>query len=250
MIFAPGLVMRDLQPELMDQPELDAERHVEALDALARVNAISNSAGILWPPIRELCRKLCQDRPGVQISILDVASGGGDVTVDLWKRAQRAGFNVRVEGWDISPRAIEYAETRARTEGAEVAFTRRDVLGAPWQSSFDVVYSSLFLHHLDQAQAVELLRRKAEAAKELVLVNDLVRCTRGYMLAWLGSRLLTRSPVAQVDGPRSVAGAFRIPEARQLAERAGLSGAQVVGRWPCRYLLSWQKTPAAGACGG
>jgi hypothetical protein len=112
---------------------------------------------------------------------------------------------------------------------------------------------SLFLHHLDEPQAVELLRRMSESARHLVLVNDLIRGRLGYALAWLGTRLLTRSRVVHVDGPLSVEGAFTRAEALELAERAGLHGATIVRRWPCRFLLTWQRdlsqSPPAAAGG-
>ena len=79
------------------------------------------------------------------------------------------------------------------------------------------------------------------AARRAVLINDLARSTAGLMLAHVATRLLTRSPVVHVDGPRSVEGAFTAEEARQLAERAGLHGSTVGRRWPFRYLLMWRR---------
>jgi hypothetical protein len=52
---------------------------------------------------------------------------------------------------------------------------------------------------------------------------------------------LSRSPVVRHDGPVSVAAAFSLAEARMLAQRAGLYGASLVRRWPCRFLLSWSR---------
>ena len=42
-------------------------------------------------------------------------------------------------------------------------------------SSYEVLCCSLFLHHLDESDAISLLRRMAAAAQNLVLVDDLVR---------------------------------------------------------------------------
>ena len=76
----------------------------------------------------------------------------------------------------------------------------------------------------------------------LVLVNDLDRSLIGLILAHVVTRLVTRCDVVHTDGPRSVAAAFTTTEARAMAERAGLRGATVVRRWPCRWLLSWRRT--------
>jgi 2-polyprenyl-3-methyl-5-hydroxy-6-metoxy-1,4-benzoquinol methylase len=219
----------------MDQLGLDAQLHAQALRALARINVLSHSAGILWPPIRALARR----RPQQPISILDLASGGGDVTIGLWHRLRRAGIPARLVGHDKSPTAVEIARQRARQAGADVDFVLGDALDQAGGESFDVTVSSLFMHHLDRGEALLLLRRMKKTARRLVLVNDLLRSRLGYALALAVTRVVTRSSVARVDGPRSVQGAFTVAEVERLAAEAGLSGAAVDCRWPCRFLLSW-----------
>ena len=93
------------RPEIMDQPDLNADRHVKALRGLARINFWSGSAGILWPALAALARTMAPNSPRV----LDVATGGGDLPIRLWRRAQRAGLTLHLEGCDISPVALEYA---------------------------------------------------------------------------------------------------------------------------------------------
>jgi 2-polyprenyl-3-methyl-5-hydroxy-6-metoxy-1,4-benzoquinol methylase len=175
------------------------------------------------------------------LRVLDLATGGGDVPLRLWRRARRAGLDWHLEGWDQSPVAINHARACAGRDGADVRFEVRDVLQDELPNDFDVVLCSLFLHHLDGEQAVRLLRRMAAAARHLVLVNDLVRSLAGWTLAQVATRLLCASPVVHTDGPRSVARAFTPAEARALAEQAGLRGAVVRRRWPFRYLLSWRR---------
>ena len=95
--------------------------------------------------------------------------------------------------------------------------------------------------HLDDEAAVDLLSRMGRASRQLVLINDLIRSPLGYGLAWVGCRLLSRSPIVHFDGPVSVQGAFRLPEVRDLAARAGLDGAVIRRSWPERYLLCWRR---------
>lgn len=233
-----GLLSRRRQrPEIMDQPDLQPARHVHALRGLARINFLSDSAGILWPAIAALARAVAPRPPRV----LDVATGGGDVPIRLWRRARRAGLELHLEGCDISPVALEHARTAAARANAPLPFFEHDALSGPPPEKYDAVMCSLFLHHLDDEQAVAFLRRMAEAADRLVLVNDLERSATGLVLAHVVGRLLTTSDVVHVDGPRSVEGAFTRAEARSLAERAGLHGARVSWRWPFRWLLSWRR---------
>jgi 2-polyprenyl-3-methyl-5-hydroxy-6-metoxy-1,4-benzoquinol methylase len=231
------LRQRTLVPEEMDRPDLPAELHEHALGGLARLNRWSGSDRIVWPPIRRLTDQVT-DRP---LRVLDVACGAGDVMVALARRARRAGIAIDFHAIDISATALDHARRRAAAAGVPVSFNCRDVWTGPLPGGFDAVVSSLFLHHLTVEDAIELLRRMAFATTRLLLVNDLRRTRRGWLLAAAACRLLTRSPVVHVDGPRSVAAAFTPAEALSLAGRAGLHGATVEGRWPFRYLLTWDR---------
>ena len=229
---------RHRQAELMDQPDLAEAEHLRALAGLRRINSISRSSRLLWPDVRRLAERV-RERP---LRILDVACGGGDVTVGLAQLGRRQGIELAVTGCDISPVAIGQARRVAAESGlTNVEFRQQDVLREPLPDGFDVVTCSLFLHHLAHDEAVELLRRMAAAARRLVLVNDLRRSRLGYWTAWGVCRLLTRSPVVRFDGPVSVAAAFTMPEALELAGRAGLSGASISSRWPFRFVLAWSR---------
>ena len=225
----------------MDQPGLDHGQHHWALDAIARVNWISGSGRILWPAIRALCDERRRAGDVGPVRLLDVATGAGDVPVSLCRRAKRSGIPLEVAGCDISPTAVEHARKYATERGADAAFFRCDVLAEPLPAGYDVITSSLFLHHLNEEQALVLLRKMRDAAGSLALVNDLARGRMGWLAAYLGSRIITRSPVVHVDAPLSVEGAFTPNEALALAHRAGWSGAQVRRKFPYRYLLSWRR---------
>ena len=227
---------RDLQPELMDDPSLPLEEHRRALAGLARLNALSGSVGVLWPEVRKLACEL-----GRPVRILDVATGSGDVPLGLWKRAERAGIKLELSACDISPVALQAAEARTGPAGATVRYFAADALAAPLPTWFDIVTCSLFLHHLSDDSAVTLLGRLAATTERLVLVNDLSRSRWNLSLVWCATRLVTRSRVVHVDGPLSVRGAFTPSEADALARRAGLTGATVSARFPCRWLLTWRK---------
>ena len=227
-------------PELMDQPGLDAFDHSRALRALGRINRLSRSASILWPAIAALSAS----QAGHTVRVLDLATGGGDVPIDLAIRAARSGLDIRIEGCDISEVAVDFAARAARKAGVAVRFTRLDCLDDPLPEHFEIVTCSLFLHHLAEDEAGRLLGRMAATARSMILVNDLLRSRFGYWLASAGCRLLSRSPIVHHDGPASVRAAFTVAEARELAERAGLDGVRVEPRWPGRFLLSWSRNPS------
>jgi 2-polyprenyl-3-methyl-5-hydroxy-6-metoxy-1,4-benzoquinol methylase len=225
-------------PELMDDPNLDPRAHAQALRGLARLNRLSNSTGVLWPLIQEYCRHAT--RPTVKL--LDVATGGGDLPIQLAQRAQKHGLPLEVSACDISETALLHAREQAQDAGVQVSFFRQDLLGQSLPTGYDIITASLFLHHLADEEVVLVLQRMREAGAKLVLVNDLLRNALNYALVWLGTRIVSRSPIVHFDGPVSVQAAFTIPELQSLAGRAGLLNARVEARHPCRLLLNWSRS--------
>jgi 2-polyprenyl-3-methyl-5-hydroxy-6-metoxy-1,4-benzoquinol methylase len=222
----------------MDQPGLDRREHDHALRSLGRANIISRTTSAVWPAIQRAART---KGPG-PLRVLDLACGGGHVAVNLAGRLARAGIAADILGCDMSPVALDYARTLAeRARVKQVRFVQLDVVRDPWPPGVDVVHCSLFLHHLADDDAVATLRRMKEAARQLVVVSDLRRTDLGYLFAWVGCRMLSRSRVFHVDGARSVMAAFTASEARLLAEQAGLRDADIRECWPQRFLLTWRR---------
>lgn len=233
-----NLQERHRLPEQMDQVDLPADDHRAALASLARLNWFSRSSQILAGPIRKTAAAHTGTSP---LRILDLACGGGDVLLSLARRMQRQGLKIEWIGLDISNVAVAHAREQARRLDVSVQFIQADVLQGDWPENCDVVMCSLFLHHLEESQALALLTRMGSEARQQVLINDLKRSRLGYVLAQAACRLLSRSSVVHYDGPVSVAGAFTIAEVRALAEQAGLRQAKVESRWPQRWLLDWSR---------
>lgn len=238
----PWLLPHSRTPEMMDDPAIAEPDHLHALSALARINLVSRTAARLAEGVRELldagpCPAVC--------TVVDVACGGGDVTLDLEKRLRRTEQGAAcVLGVDVSPRAIERSRAAAIRHGSAASFEVRDVLadGCP---PCDVVVSSLFLHHLDDLAACRLLRTLAAAARIGIVVSDLVRSRLGLGLAVIGTTILSSSRIARVDGPLSVRAARTLAEYRRLCNAARLESATIRRVWPERVVIRWQR-PTAG----
>ena len=236
----PDLSGRHREPELMDAPDLDPALHVQALRALARVNRVSGVAARVWKDVLHLSRERGVQARDEPLRLLDAACGGGDVMVDVARRARSADVPLEVHGCDVSAVALEHARRGAARWGLAASFLERDVLSEGLPGGYDLVCSSLFHHHLSDEDAVDLLRGMA-AAGDCVLVQDLLRGALGYVLAWSGLRFLSRSEVARVDGPLSVRAAFSLSEVRTMAVEAGLVGAVIRRGWPQRFILRWRE---------
>ena len=228
---------RDVQPEMMDQPELCPNLHRTALAALGLINRLSRTEAVVWEPIRRLA--VSKRRP---IRVPDVACGGGDVLRSLASRARSAGLPIEFSGCDVSELALQFASERARRAGHDsITFFEHDVLKHELPRGYDVILSTLFFHHLQWEEASSLLTEMARQSERLVLVDDLRRTRAGYVLAHCAGRFLTRSPVVQSDGPLSVRAAFTEAEWRDMAVSCELHGVTIQRHWPQRMLLKWER---------
>lgn len=237
-----SLNQRTLEPEWIDDPGIESRLHVDALRGLERINRWSLSPDILWPFIEERARKLHSS----PIKILDIATGAGDIPLQIWKKARRSGLHLQIEACDKSATAVKYAQGRAAALRADIRFFTLDVFRESLPENYQVTMSSLFLHHLNEEQALHLLQEMSRASSHAVLINDLIRNPTGLALSYLGTRLLTSSKVVHHDGPQSVRAAFTIDEVRDLAAKAGLEKFEIFRRWPCRFLFVWKRQPQFG----
>ena len=232
-----NLTKRFLVGELMDNPDLAEKDHHQALHGLRRVNQLSRTASVIANAIIQHCKK----EKLAFIRVLDLACGGGDVTVQVSKLLKQADVSAEVHGWDCSQTAIDFA--RRQCIGgipSQVQFDVANALVDAPNRSFDFVYCTLFLHHLSDDDADRLLGAMWQMARELVLIDDLRRTTMGYALAVVGCQLLSRSPIVHVDGPLSVRAAFTEAEILELSDRCDLPRPTIQRHWPHRFLLTWK----------
>lgn len=222
-------------PELMDDPALDYESHAAALRGLARLNRVSRSVESLWAEIKMLYR---EERKN-SLTLLDIATGGGDTAIALDLKARQEKLGLTVTAADISADALKYAAKNASSKGANIEFIVMDALADAIPRPFDIIITSLFTHHLDPADVVTLLKKMSKA-KKLVLVSDLVRSELAYHLVWLATRALSSSHIVQYDGPVSVNASYTPSEFKEMAKQAGLEHSKIKPCPPCRQLLIWQ----------
>jgi len=243
--FARALPLRPRwtdQPELMDVRGNEPTVLAENLADLRRVNRWLGGAHLTIRALERLTRDL---RPGGQLTILDVATGGADIprTVQVW--AATRGVRARVLATDVNPDILRTAASMMVSPPRAVAEIRLAVADARFlplaDGSVDIAMCSLALHHLPPGDAVTMLREMRRVARRGVIVNDLVRNWTGYLGAVLYGRFCTSNPLTRNDGPLSVRRAYTRREMAALARRAGLGPVRFRG------FLGYRVAMTAGA---
>jgi ubiquinone/menaquinone biosynthesis C-methylase UbiE len=137
-------------------------------------------------------------QPGQRV--LDVGCGTGYFARLL---AQAVGNDGLVVGVDASPEMISYASHRAgRTRNCQFQVGTAESLGFP-ADHFDVVVSSLFIHHLPEDLQVTALREMGRVLRPggtlLVADAQIPRAGRWHLLAAITGHLHTDQMVPQLE---------------------------------------------------
>lgn len=235
------LAERNLQAELMDDPALPQDQHDQALRGLTTIHRFSGLVNRFWRPIRDSIAQIEQSASNEPpLTLMDVGCGDGYLLRQIGKKARAAGIDLRLVGVDFSAAALELAAAKAKTDGVDVQFQQVDVLKQDLPKA-DFVTNSLFLHHFESAQIVQTLAKFKAATRKKMIVEDLRRTATGYVLCYVASHLLTRSPIVHYDGMRSVEGALKINEVKQLLQDAELDDAVIDRHWPERFVIRWSR---------
>lgn len=233
---SPGCcaMRRRREPELMDDPNVDQGAHRAALAALRRSNRMLGVDTQLVDVVAAVA-------PPGDARFLELGTGGGGLLAALATHFRRTQRQYRLVGLDRSPFALANAQTYVGA-GQASEFVVGNALQLPFADrAVDVVICSLLLHHFDPEDAIRLLQEASRVACHAVVVGDLDRTPLAWSLTWLVTRLMSRSRLFHIDGPRSVRAAYRPAEALELAARAGLATATLRKVFPFRWTMIWRR---------
>jgi len=218
------LAARRDAPELLDEAGHDP---AELAGNLADIRRVNRLAGGTRATLRELPALLAAVPADREATILDLATGSGDIPLAVVRWARRRGRAVRVIASDLSDEILADA-ARELADFPEASLARYDARAVPLpDGGVDVVLCSLALHHFPPEEAIAVLREMDRLAHVGFVLNDIRRSAAGYAAAWAASRLATRNRLTRHDMPLSVLRAYTPDELRGLLRRAGVADARV-----------------------
>jgi SAM-dependent methyltransferase len=225
----------------MDRPDNDPVLLEQALEDLAWSH---RRMGGLRTLRRALDPWLCDPRIPPRCDVLDVGSGGADLSRAMVEHARALDRELRVVAVDRDPTVVAFAGRSLRPPDG-IALVRADAFALPFRPrSFDLVIASLFLHHFRAEEVVVLLRSFLALARRAVIVSDLHRHRLPWLFLQVAGRVAGRGPMFVHDAPLSVLRAFTPGELLDAARAAGSEGARVARCWPFRLVLT---APVSGA---
>jgi 2-polyprenyl-3-methyl-5-hydroxy-6-metoxy-1,4-benzoquinol methylase len=220
------------QPEEMDDPGLDEATYRRALTDLAALNRVTftHRATLRW-----LGRAIAK-RPGKSACVLDVAYGQGDLLRAIAVLARRRGWQLRLQGIDLNPRAAAAAKA-ATPAWMPIDYQQGDVFAFTPQPPPDFIVTSQFSHHLSNPDIVALLQWLEKTASAGWLITDLHR----HFLPFYGFRYLAAAMrwhrIVRDDGTISIARGFSRRDWEMLTQQARVP-AEINWRLPFRHTIS------------
>jgi ubiquinone/menaquinone biosynthesis C-methylase UbiE len=151
------------------------------------------------------------------LSLLEVAAGSGDV-------AKRTQHFLAQRGIRMDITLLDRVASHVGNGGQSVV---GDALTLPFRdSTFDLVSSGLFAHHLSPEQVVQFVREGLRVCRRAMLINDLIRHPAHLALVYAGTPLY-RSRITRHDAPASVRQAYTVEEMRDLLQKAGAGRVEI-----------------------
>lgn len=224
------------RPELMDV----AEAATPALERdLANLESLNRRFGAHKLVLDHVAPLLARRQP---LRLLDLGTGAGDIPREIVLRARRAGCPVLLTAVDRQEPTLVIARKFA-ADFPEIRFVQDDILTFTEDNPFDVVTCNLVLHHLEESDAIRLLRRCRELTRGAALVTDLRRSRLAQAGIVAVTALFYREPMTRHDARLSAERAFSFAELGKLAVAAGWWGFRH-GRHPFFRQALWMDATA------
>jgi len=228
-----GLSKRVLHPELLDEGAMPDNIVRESLLDLRWINRRFGGQRLLLEALEAEISRLGLTK----FSVLDIASGSGDLPMAIVDWAQQRRLQPQVFALEYWYRHLSLFRSDFRRY-PRLHPVCGDAFSAPFRDQmFDFVTCSLFFHHLTETEAGELLKGMARLARYAIVVSDLERHWLPFYYFQAFSRFFAKSFVSRADGVTSFRQAFRKEELEQVVKAACLSNYKVERRWPFRLLL-------------
>lgn len=238
--MARFLSSRQRQAEWMDAPDADPRQLRQSLAYIRRINWLMGYDRLIVHYLRGFSARW---KPGETIRILDVATGSADIPRAILRWASRRGFEVRVVGIDLSPQVVAAARETAEAE-RRLQIVAGDAMRLPFEDgSFDYAVTSMFLHHLDEGDAIKALAEMGRVARRGIIASDLLRLQRSYAFITLAT--LLANPMVKHDARVSIAQAFSKKEIMALRDQAGVKFARYFQHLAHRFALAGEKNDVA-----
>ncbi|HTD94255.1 MAG TPA: methyltransferase domain-containing protein [Chitinophagaceae bacterium] len=226
-----NLHRRSYTKELMDADDIPFPAMAQTLRELNVINTRLGGHAITLEGVRNLSRE-----DTARLIVCEIGCGGGDNLFIIHKYLQKKNIPATFIGIDMNAECIAFA--KQQYPGLPCQWICSDYALVDFEGNEpDIVFSSLFCHHLTDEQLVFMLRWVQRNSRKGFFINDLQRHWLAYYLIKYITRFFSRSYLVKNDACLSVARSFRKEDWKQLFRMAGIGDYSIRWKWAFRWLV-------------
>ena len=216
--------------EIMDDFSMKGTLLRDTLDKLGSINKWLGGNTITLNGIKQLLKNQPKTKT---YTIVDLGCGHGDILRLVADYGQKHNFNFNLIGIDANQDAIDYA-SELSVNYPELTFQNLDIFSEAFQNlDYDIVLSTLFLHHFKNEDIVTLLQNVSRKATLGIVINDLHRSKVAYALFKLLGLVISNHMIVQ-DGLTSILRAFKREDLETLSKTLNHTS-KICWKWAFRY---------------
>ena len=202
----------------------------DTLDKLGYINKWLGGNRITLNGIEQFLKQQSKNKT---YTILDLGCGHGDILRLVAKYGRKYNYKFNLIGVDANQDAIDYANELS-IDYPELSFRNGDVFSEAFQElDYDIVLTTLFLHHLEDEDIKILLSNLSKKATIGIVVNDLQRSKIAYGLFKLLGLVISNNMIKE-DGLTSILRAFKKEDLVLISKTLNLKS-QIHWKWAFRY---------------
>lgn len=223
---------RNEAQEIMDDFDLAGSELQDALDKIAKINQLLGGNQLTLNGLKSLLQN--HDK-SVEITVLDVGCGNGDMLRYLSKFAQQNGFAMKFIGVDANDFTINYAKKISQNH-LKIEYLTQDIFSPTFRAiNFDVVICTLTLHHFTTDEISDLMEHFSQKATIGFVINDLHRSKIAYRLFQLLCVVFQLNKMSKEDGLLSILKGFKKQELVDFSKKLPQMQHQIQWKWAFRY---------------
>ena len=219
---------RSYQKELLDSEDIPFEDIKLNMQELDFINNHLGGHKITLKGLRFLANN-------PQLDIVEIGCGGGDNLRIIQNWCNEKDIEVKITGVDINNECIQFAKERSFNKG--INFIRSDYRLMHFETSPDIIFSSLFCHHFSDEELIEMMQWMARNSRLGFFINDLHRHPLAYYSIKILTRFFSRSYMVKHDAPLSVKRGMQKKEWVEILSSAGIRKYKIKWQWAFRWLI-------------
>ena len=231
----PDFSIRDSTQEILDDFNISGKELEQNLDEIEFINKWLGGNNLVIDGLKKVIFTT-ELRHQSAIKIADIGCGSGDVLRKISEWGDKQGLEFQLDGYDANSNIVDYAISKIGGE-QNIRFYVSDIMKEDLNEDYDLILMNLFLHHFENDEILNLLRKLMKRTRGAIVINDLHRHPLAYYSFLIMSRLLSFSKMSQDDGALSVRRAFTKRDLMNLINNVDSLNFSLRWKWAFRYQL-------------